>query len=99
MRKDSDFSSFNGTKGLQILETGAFIDENGENKRHISMKLSVISAKRKEFTIIFRTFAGHLQADNTHNATQTEDMTKKYINHEEIFTFHWPFTYHGKHVS
>ena len=37
MRKDSNFSSFNGTKGLQFLETGAFIDENGENRGIVSI--------------------------------------------------------------
>lgn len=32
MRKDSNFSSFDGTKGLEFYETGAFVDEN-EKKR------------------------------------------------------------------
>ncbi len=32
MRKDSNFSSFDGTKGLEFYEIGAFVDENEENK-------------------------------------------------------------------
>lgn len=32
MRKDSNFSSFDGTKGLEFYKTGAFVDENEENK-------------------------------------------------------------------
>ena len=32
MRKDNNFSSFDGTKGLEFYEIGAFVDENEENK-------------------------------------------------------------------